>query len=125
VLGEGTRARDIYGMPEISERHRHRYEVANAYRDRLTEAGLVLSGLSPDGELVEMIELSDHPHFVGCQFHPEFKSRPMAPHPLFSRFVKAAMESATRAASSEPAESDKGRKAGVKADVSRPIQLLS
>jgi len=88
----GTLAALAYGTTEISERHRHRYEFANAYRDRMRAAGLVFSGTSPDRHLVEMIELGDHPYFVGCQFHPEFKSRPTAPHPLFSRFVGAALE---------------------------------
>jgi CTP synthase len=92
VLQENTVAAQAYGSTEISERHRHRYEFANAYRDRLRAAGLVLSGTSPDKHLVEMIELPDHPYFVGCQFHPEFKSRPVAAHPLFSRFVGAALE---------------------------------
>jgi len=92
VLLPGTVAAEAYGATEISERHRHRYEFANAYRDRLRTAGLVYSGTSPDKHLVEMIELPDHPYFVGCQFHPEFKSRPIAPHPLFSRFVGAALE---------------------------------
>ena len=92
ILLDGTVAAQAYGTTEISERHRHRYEFANAYRDRLRAAGLVYSGTSPDQHLVEMIELPDHPYFVGCQFHPEFKSRPTAPHPLFSRFVGAALE---------------------------------
>jgi CTP synthase len=92
ILQEGTVAAQAYGSTEISERHRHRYEFANAYRDRLRAAGLVYSGTSPDKHLVEMIELPDHPYFVGCQFHPEFKSRPATPHPLFSRFVGAALE---------------------------------
>jgi CTP synthase len=92
VLQPGTIAAEAYGTLEISERHRHRYEVANEYRDQLTEAGLVLSGTSPDKKLVEMVELREHPYFVGCQFHPEFKSRPAAPHPLFARFVRAALE---------------------------------
>jgi len=91
-LQEGTRSFAAYGVKEISERHRHRYEVNNAYRDTLQEHGMVLSGLSPDGRLVEMVELPDHPWFVGCQFHPEFKSRPMDPHPLFREFVRAALE---------------------------------
>jgi len=90
-LAPDTRARQAYGEAEIAERHRHRYEVNNAYRDKLAEKGLVLSGLSPDGRLVEMIELPEHPWFVACQFHPEFKSKPMAPHPLFARFVAAAL----------------------------------
>jgi CTP synthase len=90
-LAADSKARHAYGEAEISERHRHRYEVNNAYRDKLAEKGLVLSGLSPDGNLVEMVEIPDHPWFVGCQFHPEFKSKPMAPHPLFTKFVAAAL----------------------------------
>jgi CTP synthase len=92
VLEKGSLAADAYGTTTISERHRHRYEVANKYREQMTQKGLVLSGTSPDLRLVEMIELRDHPYFVGCQFHPEFKSRPHAPHPLFARFVRAAAE---------------------------------
>jgi len=91
-LNAGTRAHAAYGSLEISERHRHRYEVSNAYRETLTAHGLTLSGLSPDERLVEMIELAEHPHFVACQFHPEFKSRPMVPHPLFSQFIRAAQK---------------------------------
>ncbi|MBK8995663.1 MAG: CTP synthase [Myxococcales bacterium] len=91
TLLSGSRAAQIYGAGEISERHRHRFEFNNEYREPLTKAGLVLSGTSPDGRLVEIVELPDHPHFVGCQFHPEFKSRPMAAHPLFSHFVAAAL----------------------------------
>ena len=86
----GTRAHEAYGEEIIYERHRHRYEVNNAFRDRLQEAGLVVSGVSPDGRLTEMIELPDHPWFVASQGHPEFKSRPTRPHPLFSAFVHAA-----------------------------------
>ena len=92
VLKPGTRAAEAYGTTEISERHRHRWEINNHYRDALERHGLVISGASPDGRLVEMIELPGHPYFVACQFHPEFKSRPSAPHPLFSRFIKAALE---------------------------------
>ena len=92
VLGEGTRARAAYGAEEISERHRHRWEVNNNYRDALEKHGLVISGVSPDGRLVEMIELSEHPYFVACQFHPEFNSRPLSPHPLFIKFIEAAVE---------------------------------
>jgi CTP synthase len=91
TLTAGSLAASSYGSTEISERHRHRYEFANEYRDHLVQAGLILSGTSPDQKLVEVVELKDHPHFLGCQFHPEFKSRPSAPHPLFSRFVKAAL----------------------------------
>ncbi len=90
VLAEGSRAQAAYGAPLVSERHRHRFEVSNAYRDQLTEAGLVISGTSPDGRLVEMVELPDHPWFVATQAHPEFKSRPTNPHPLFRNFIAAA-----------------------------------
>ena len=90
-LVPGTQAHRAYGKGEISERHRHRFEVNNAYRDKLSAAGMVFAGLSPDGLLVEMIELPDHPYFVACQFHPEFKSRPTDPHPLFARFIEAAL----------------------------------
>jgi CTP synthase len=92
VLAHSSLAADAYGATEISERHRHRYEFANDYREQLAAAGLVLSGTSPDKRLVEMVELREHPFFVGCQFHPEFKSRPVSPHPLFARFVRAALE---------------------------------
>jgi CTP synthase len=91
-LGPGTRAAEIYGVPQISERHRHRYEVSNAYRDRFVEHGLTLSGVSPDGSLVEIVELQTHPWFIGCQFHPELQSRPNRPHPLFASFIGAAAE---------------------------------
>ena len=90
VIGEDTLAREIYQRAEISERHRHRYEVNPDYHEALTQGGLRLSGLSPDGTLAEIVELPGHPWFVGCQFHPEFKSRPVAPHPLFSSFIGAA-----------------------------------
>ena len=86
----GSNAGDVYGCEEVQERHRHRYEVNNAYRDLLAEQGMVFSGLSPDRNLVEMIELPDHPWFIGCQFHPELKSRPTRPHPLFASFIVAA-----------------------------------
>ena len=88
----GTHAHEAYGADLIYERHRHRYEVNNAYRDQLSQAGMVISGLSPDDRLVEMIELPDHPWFVASQSHPEFKSRPGKPHPLFNAFIAAAIE---------------------------------
>jgi CTP synthase len=91
ALKQGSLARKLYGEDVINERHRHRYEVNNAYRGRLQEAGLAVSGHNPELNLVEMIELPDHPYFVGCQFHPEFKSKPFAPHPLFSGFIGAAV----------------------------------
>ncbi len=92
VLKEGSRVKDIYGASAIEERHRHRYEVNIAYRDQLEAAGLKFSGLSPDGVLPEIVELEDHPWFIGVQFHPELKSRPFEPHPLFASFIKAAVE---------------------------------
>ena len=88
----GTLAHRIYGQSEISERHRHRYEFNREYESLLTGAGLRISGSTPDGTYVEMVELPDHPHFIGCQFHPEFKSKPLEPHPLFRTFVGAAYE---------------------------------
>jgi CTP synthase len=92
VLKSGSLAARLYGKDKISERHRHRYEVNNSYRSRLADAGLMVSGHNPDLNLVEMIELPDHPYFMGCQFHPEFKSKPFAPHPLFSGFIRAGLE---------------------------------
>ena len=91
VLKADSKAHEIYGQTEISERHRHRYEVNNDYRDQLEKAGLIISGTSPDGELVEMVELSDHPWFIATQAHPEFKSKPFQAHPLFKSFIAAAM----------------------------------
>jgi CTP synthase len=91
-LEPDTLAERAYGSMDISERHRHRYEFNNAYKERLREKGLVISGQSPNGELVEIVELKNHPWFLGCQFHPEFKSRPMDPHPLFREFIRAALE---------------------------------
>jgi CTP synthase len=92
VLQRGSRVGEIYGMAEISERHRHRYEVNTAYKGRLEQRGMRFCGMSPDGVLPEIIEYEDHPWFVGVQFHPELKSRPFAPHPLFASFVEAAVE---------------------------------
>ena len=92
VIGENTTMARCYGKHEISERHRHRYEFNNKYRDALTAAGLTLSGLSPDGRLVETVELSERPFFVGVQYHPEFKSRPNRPHPLFLGFIDASLK---------------------------------
>jgi CTP synthase len=91
VLKNGTKAKTAYGENEISERHRHRWEFNGEYREQFEEAGYVISGTSPDGKLVEIVEIQDHPWFVGCQFHPELKSRPWHPHPLFRSFVKAAL----------------------------------
>jgi CTP synthase len=88
----GTKGHTAYGEEVIYERHRHRFEVNNAYRQQLVDAGLVISGVSPDGRLVEMVELPDHPWYVGNQGHPEFKSRPTRPAPLFRDFVGAAVE---------------------------------
>jgi CTP synthase len=91
-IAEDSKARAIYGAPHITERHRHRYEVNIGYKDRLEEAGLRFSGMSPDGELPEIVELAGHPWFVGVQFHPELKSKPTDPHPLFESFIGAALE---------------------------------
>ena len=95
-LDESTKAFEIYGKKRIDERHRHRWEVSNKYRESLAEKGMLFSGLSPNGRLVEMIELNNHPWFIGCQFHPELKSRPTRPHPLFKSFVAATLESNAR-----------------------------
>ena len=92
ALKSGSKVAEIYGSQEISERHRHRYEVNMAYRDRLEEKGLIFSGTSPDGELPEIVENKNHPWFVGVQFHPELKSKPFDPHPLFVSFIEAALK---------------------------------
>ena len=89
AISEGTHAFEAYKTASINERHRHRYEFNNAYRERLADMGMVFSGQSPDGTLVEIVEIPDHPWFLGCQFHPEFQSRPMKPHPLFKDFIRA------------------------------------
>ena len=91
-IAPDTRAAEAYGTDLVHERHRHRYEFNNAFKDVLAEKGLVYSGVSPDDSLVEIVELKDHPWFLGCQFHPEFKSRPVQPHPLFRDFIRAAVE---------------------------------
>ncbi len=109
-LIEGTVVAQAYQTQLVHERHRHRFEFKNDYRQVLGEAGLVLAGLSPDGRLVEIVELKDHPFMVGSQFHPEFKSRPTRPHPLFAAFVKAARRKVTDTGSPTAA-----------ADVSEPV----
>jgi CTP synthase len=98
-LARGSRAAEVYGVAEVSERHRHRYEVSNQYRDLFVQHGMRLSGLSPDGQLVEVVELPAHPWFIGCQFHPELQSRPTRPHPLFAGFIAAAAAAKRRNAS--------------------------
>jgi CTP synthase len=103
-LARGSRAAEAYGVPEVSERHRHRYEVSNRYRDQLVAHGMRLSGLSPDSSLVEIVELADHPWFVGCQFHPELRSRPNRPHPLFAGFIAAAVNGKRRLEERQPAK---------------------
>ncbi len=103
-LREGTRTFAAYQTTDISERHRHRYEFNNNYREMFEEKGLIVAGTSPDGTLVEMIELTDHPWFVACQFHPEFRSRPINPHPLFRGFVRGAVEYAERTSGTREAE---------------------
>jgi CTP synthase len=90
-LVAGTKIREAYGTDRATERHRHRYEFNNVYREKMEAHGLVVSGTTPDQKLVELIELADHPWFAGCQFHPEFHSKPNQPHPLFSGFVRAAV----------------------------------
>src|SRR5205823_14098467 len=100
-----ARAAEIYGQPEVSERHRHRYEVSNAYRELFVQHGMKLSGVSPDGQLVEIVELSNHPWFIGCQFHPELQSRPTRPHPLFAGFIAAAVKAKRRQNSSRESTS--------------------
>jgi len=97
-LQRGSRVAEVYGVPEVSERHRHRYEVSNSYREQFVANGLRLSGLSPDGSLVEIVELENHPWFIGVQFHPELRSRPTRPHPLFAGFIAAATAAKRRAA---------------------------
>ena len=93
MLTRGSRVAEIYGKTEISERHRHRYEVNTGYKGRLEQRGMRFSGMSPDGILPEIIEYEDHPWFIGVQFHPELKSRPFEPHPLFRRFGAAVDQS--------------------------------
>jgi CTP synthase len=90
-LKRGSKVRKAYGTDDISERHRHRYEFNSDYRDAVDKAGLKIVGVNPESDLVEIIELKGHPFFIGTQFHPEFKSRPINPHPLFRAFVKAAI----------------------------------
>jgi CTP synthase len=103
-IGKGTLAEKIYGSTEVMERHRHRYEFNMKYRDQMNEKGFVISGTSPDGTLAELIELRDHPYFVGCQYHPEFQSKPNKPHPLFKGFIQACLNYQSRAT---PAPSDR------------------
>jgi CTP synthase len=111
-IEEGTLAFEAYNKKLIYERHRHRYEFNNAYLDLLNKAGLVFSGVSPDKELVEITELRDHPWFLGCQFHPEFKSKPMEPQPLFREFIKASLTYGKR---------HKGKKENVKSKREKKI----
>ncbi|OPY04142.1 MAG: CTP synthase [Syntrophorhabdus sp. PtaB.Bin184] len=92
VLKPGTLAHKAYGQDVIHERHRHRYEFNMKYRERLEKSGMIVSGISPDGTLVEIVEMKGHPWFLGCQFHPEFKSKPFDPHPLFRDFIKASLK---------------------------------
>jgi CTP synthase len=127
-LKPGTLAHRVYGTTRISERHRHRYEVNQKYLDRLTAAGLVVSGLSPDGKFVEIVEIADHPWFLGCQFHPEYKSRPTEPHPLFVSYIAAALAHKQRREKGEavgivappPGEAAEGDEAVRSAEESRP-----
>ncbi|MBX3280010.1 MAG: CTP synthase [Acidobacteria bacterium] len=112
-LQPGSLAETIYNNEMVSERHRHRYEFNPAYIDRLAENGLIFSGRSPDGKFVEIVELADHPWFLGCQFHPELKSKPLAPHPLFASFIRAALEHRLR----DEAGESKSRAANIEGEV--------
>ncbi|HKZ90869.1 MAG TPA: hypothetical protein VJZ50_01910, partial [Candidatus Limnocylindrales bacterium] len=115
-LTPGTKVAEAYGGELIYERHRHRFEVSNRYREALEGAGMILSGQSPDGRLVEIIELRDHPWYVASQFHPEFKSRPDKPHPLFTGFVAAAIAhagSGAAAATPVPVEMQRGSRSAM------------
>ena len=94
VMNRNSRVYQIYETDHISERHRHRYEVNMAYEDRLAKKGVIFAGKSPDGLLPEIMEIPDHPWFIGVQFHPELKSKPFEPHPLFTSFIRAAVEQA-------------------------------
>ena len=98
TLQHGSRSANAYHSDTINERHRHRYEFNNTYRQQFIDAGMLFSGTSPDGQLVEIVELVDHPWFVAVQFHPEFKSKPLQSHPLFAGFIGAAIERAARRA---------------------------
>jgi CTP synthase len=108
-VAEGTRSREVYGQGRIEERHRHRYEFNNEYRDVMEKAGMVFAGVSPEGDLVEIIELRNHPWFVACQFHPEFQSTPMEAHPLFRGFVEAAAGKGLRPLSDDCTTNDAGK----------------
>jgi CTP synthase len=105
---EGSLARKAYHAEDVSERHRHRYEFNNEYRELLGAKGLLVTGTSPDGRLVEIVEIADHPWFLGCQFHPEFKSRPLEPHPLFRDFIGAAFAFARHAKGGDAAPRGEG-----------------
>jgi CTP synthase len=107
-LARGSKTAEVYGSAEISERHRHRYEVSNKYRDQFVERGLKLSGVSPDGQLVEIIEYPAHPWYIGCQFHPELKSRPTRAHPLFAGFIAAAARTKRQRRESAPSFAETG-----------------
>jgi CTP synthase len=112
----GTLAAEVYDADLVGERHRHRYEVNNGYREALSQAGMVFSGTSPDGRLVEIAELKDHPFFIASQVHPEFKSRPVRPHPLFAGFVAACRSNGPkRTAEAGPAEVREASPTGEKA----------
>jgi CTP synthase len=103
VIQKGSLAHKVYGSERITERHRHRYEVNINYQKKLEKSGMIFSGMSPDGNLPEIVELKDHPWFLAVQFHPEFKSRPFAPHPLFVGFVDAALNTKTKSKSKKAA----------------------
>jgi CTP synthase len=104
ALTKNTHSAKAYNVKQVQERHRHRYEFNNSYRDKLQAAGLIIAGQSPDKHLVEIIEIANHPYFVASQFHPEFKSRPSRPHPLFDGFLKAAAQTHSKETTHEPAK---------------------
>src|SRR4029450_972639 len=108
ALAEGSKAREAYGRDRISERHRHRYEFNNVYRQQFTAHGFAFTGTSPDGKLIEIIELSDHPWFLAVQFPPEFKSKPTAAQPLFAAFIGAAIQRHAQRGQRQPASSSTG-----------------
>ena len=123
ILEEGTLAYSVYGKKEISERHRHRYEFNREFEEILSSYGMRISGNSPDRNFVEIVELEDHPWFLGCQFHPEFKSKPLRPHPLFVSFVGAAIESRARRPHLRQEGEDEEAQAALQAAVGRPSSL--
>jgi CTP synthase len=121
TLKPGSLASKVYGRQEISERHRHRYEINNAYRTQLEDKGMVASGVNEQLGLVEVIELQGHPYFIGCQFHPEFQSKPFQAHPLFAGFVKAALEQRARKGVAVPGQAQAGPAQEIVLPIGAPV----